>query len=330
MTADAAEAGPVGRSDPYSGAVEDGYGGAVEDGNGVPTILERILRTTREELGRRMRELPLEELSDQHHANRDAHDTRGRRGRGSFREALAGPGIAVIAEFKRRSPSAGTLRECPDLLELVGSYERGGAAALSILTEGPHFDGSLQDLREARAACSLPILRKDFILDPYQLHEACAAGADAVLLIVAALEQPTLRSLHETARELGLDVLVEVHDHAELERAIEAKATLIGINNRDLRDFTVDVERTFALLERVPSGVCVVSESGIASAEQLRRLEERGVQAVLVGETLMRSPDPAAALRELLPGESSSGPPATDAAGRRSGLESFRDIATDL
>jgi indole-3-glycerol phosphate synthase len=254
------------------------------------TVLERILHTTREEVARRKRELPIDQLE----GGRESPAARL-----SIRAALSEPGIAVIAEFKRRSPSAGPLRE-RDLGELVGAYKRGGAAALSILTEGPHFGGSLEDLREARAACALPILRKDFIIDPYQLHEARAAGADAVLLIVAALEEPALLDLHEQASELGLEVLVEVHDRAELARANKVGAALIGINNRDLRDFSVDVERTFALLADVPDGVAVVSESGIATAEQLRRLEERGVQAVLVGETLMRSPDAEGALRELL------------------------------
>jgi indole-3-glycerol phosphate synthase len=256
------------------------------------TVLERILRTTREEVERRKRELPIDQLESGGGEAPTLHR--------SLHATLAGPGISVIAEFKRRSPSAGALRERPDVAEQVGAYERGSAAAVSILTEGPHFDGSLEDLRAARAACALPILRKDFVVDPYQLHEARAAGADAVLLIVAALDQPTMRALHEQAQKVGLEVLVEVHDRAELARANEVGARLIGINNRDLRDFSVDVERTFALLEEVPDGVAVVSESGIATAAQLRRLEERGVQAVLVGETLMRSPDPEAALRELL------------------------------
>ncbi len=274
----------------------------------IPTVLERILRTTREEVARRKRELPLDRLAGGGEAPA-AHR--------SLRAALSEPGISVIAEFKRRSPSAGTLRERPDVAELVGAYERGGAAAVSILTEGPHFDGSLHDLRAARAACALPVLRKDFIVDPYQLHEACAAGADAVLLIVAALDQPTLRALHEEASELGLDALVEVHDRAELARALDVGGRLVGINNRDLRDFSVDVERTFALLEQIPDGVVVVSESGIATAEQLRRLEERGVQAVLVGETLMRSPDPRAALLELLSRSDASPPHARTGAADR-------------
>jgi indole-3-glycerol phosphate synthase len=267
---------------------------------GVPTVLERILESTREEVDRRKRETPPEELRAGSPARPGLDGERpGPAGGGRFREAVAGPGIAVIAEFKRRSPSAGALRERPDLRGVVGAYERGGAAALSILTEGPHFEGSLDDLRTARAACGLPILRKDFIVDPYQLHEARTAGADAVLLIVAALEAPTLHALHDEARALGLDVLVEVHDRAELHRALEIGADLIGINNRDLRDFTVDVERTFALMGEVPEGVAVVSESGIATPEHLLRLRERGVKAVLVGETLMRAPDPEAALKTL-------------------------------
>jgi indole-3-glycerol phosphate synthase len=263
---------------------------------GTPTVLERILASTREEVARRKRALPVQALVSES-APRALGTAPG--GERPFREALEGPGVAVIAEFKRRSPSAGPLRERPDVREVVGAYARGGAAALSILTEGPHFEGSLEDLREARAACTLPILRKDFIVDPYQLHETRAAGADAVLLIVAALEQSTLSALHHEAGELGLDVLVEVHDREELRRAIDVGAETIGINNRDLRDFTVDVERTFALLEEIPEGVVVVSESGIAAPEQLRRLKQRGVQGVLVGETLMRAPDPEAALRSL-------------------------------
>jgi indole-3-glycerol phosphate synthase len=207
--------------------------------------------------------------------------------------------MGVIAEFKRRSPSAGSLREEPDLMELVAAYRSGGAAALSILTEGPNFGGSLEDLRAARAACELPLLRKDFILDPYQLHEARAAGADAVLLIVAALRPSELAALHGEARSIGLEVLVEVHDREELQSALSLGAELVGINNRDLRDFSVDVGRTERLMDEVPSGVTVVSESGIATAEQLRRLHERGVQAVLVGESLMRAHDPAAVLRGL-------------------------------
>jgi indole-3-glycerol phosphate synthase len=215
---------------------------------------------------------------------------------GSFRAALERDGIGVIAEFKRRSPSAGELRAGADVAEVAAAYERGGAVALSVLTETPNFGGSLDDLRAARAACGLPVLRKDFVVDEYQLHEARAAGADAVLLIVAALEPAQLGELHSRARALGLDVLVEVHDEAELAVAREAGADIVGVNNRDLRDFSVDVDRTERLLAQMPDGALVVSESGIHSPEQLRRLQARGVAAVLVGERLMRAPDPQAAL----------------------------------
>jgi indole-3-glycerol phosphate synthase len=263
----------------------------------TPSVLQRILQSTREELERRKRELPKRLLEARAHA---AESERGGRVPGSFHAALTERGMGVIAEFKRRSPSAGTLREPADLREVLSAYERGGASALSVLTEQPNFGGSLEDLRLARDLCSLPLLRKDFIVDEYQLLEAHAAGADAVLLIVAALDDDELRSLHAAARALGLDVLVEVHDRDELERAIGLGAELIGINNRDLHDFSVDVGRTTALMRAVPAGVTVVSESGIGSARQLRSLAQDGVQAVLVGESLMRAPDPARALEELI------------------------------
>lgn len=256
------------------------------------TVLDRILAETREEVERRKRELPLASL-------RAGEAVSAASVGGHFRAALGAPGVGVIAEFKRRSPSVGVLREEPEVAAIVSAYERGGAVAVSVLTEGPNFAGALADLREAGAACDLPLLRKDFIIDSYQLHEASTAGAAAVLLIVAALPQPELAGLYDAARRLGLDVLVEVHDREELQRALQIGADIIGINNRDLRDFSVDVGRTEALMDDVPAGVIVVSESGIAGAEQLLRLGERGVQAVLVGELLMRSPDPAAALRAL-------------------------------
>lgn len=261
----------------------------------IPNVLERILASTRAELARRQAQIPLAQLEREiESSGRDAF-ARERR----FRGALAGEQIAVIAEFKRRSPSAGALREDPDLPAIVSAYERGGARAVSVLTEGPHFAGSLGDLRAARAACDLPLLRKDFVVDPYQLHEALAAGADAVLLIVAALDRATLGDLYARARALELDVLVEVHDSEELRRALEIGADLIGVNNRDLRDFTVDVGRTLDLLGEIPAGVTIVSESGIVESRQLLELQERGVHAVLVGESLMRAPDPGAALVEL-------------------------------
>lgn len=265
------------------------------------TVLDGILQGTRAEIARRKLELPQQELEAQ--AERrgiQGLDTArpDLPGRG-FHQALSCPGIGVIAEFKRRSPSVGRLREDADVAETARAYERGGADALSVLTEGPSFDGSLEDLRTARAACGLPVLRKDFILDRYQLYEARAAGADAVLLIVAALSLSELTVLREEARGLDLDVLVEAHDASELRVALDAGSDLIGINNRDLRDFSVDVERTFALMDEIPAGVTVVSESGIVDAAQLTRLQEAGVAAVLVGEALMRSPRPEEALRAL-------------------------------
>jgi indole-3-glycerol phosphate synthase len=281
---------------------------------GPPTLLEGILQSTREELARRKRALAPETLAAR--IRSDARTSAG--SERPLRRALVQPGMRVIAEFKRRSPSAGTLRERADLESVVRAYERGGASALSVLTEGPHFGGSLEDLRVAREASELPILRKDFILDPYQLDEARAAGADAVLLIVAALEDRELAALHERARELALEALVEVHDARELETALEAGAELVGINNRDLRDFSVDVERTSRLVREVPDGVAVVSESGIATAEQLRALAAQGVDAVLVGEALMRAREPEAALRELLDAASASAGPAAASAGGRS------------
>jgi indole-3-glycerol phosphate synthase len=281
---------------------------------GPPTLLEGILQSTREELARRKRALAPETLAAR--IRSDARTSAG--SERPLRRALVQPGMRVIAEFKRRSPSAGTLRERADAESVVRAYERGGASALSVLTEGPHFGGSLEDLRVAREASELPILRKDFILDPYQLYEARAAGADAVLLIVAALEDRELAALHERARELALEALVEVHDARELETALEIGAELVGINNRDLRDFSVDVERTSRLVREVPDGVAVVSESGIATAEQLRALAAQGVDAVLVGEALMRAAEPEAALRELLDASSASAGPAAASAGGRS------------
>jgi len=183
--------------------------------------------------------------------------------------------------------------------DIVGSYERGGAAAVSILTEEQHFGGSLDDLREARGITRLPVLRKDFMLDPYQLYESAATGADAILLIVAALEPGVLGELHREAWALDLDVLVEVHDEEQLVAALEVEAEVIGINNRDLADFSVDIERTYELLSDVPTGKTVVSESGFSTREQLDELDRVGVDAVLIGETLMRAPDVEAACREL-------------------------------
>jgi indole-3-glycerol phosphate synthase len=252
--------------------------------------LEDLVGATREALHRRKQERPLADLEREAGAQPEGLP---------FAEALSRPGTSLIAEHKRRSPSAGTIRENSTCAELVRAYERGGAAAISVLTEERHFGGSLADLREARAATALPILRKDFTIDPYQLYEAKAAGADAVLLVVGSVAGAQLASLLREAWALDLDALVEIHHEEELDQALEADADVLGINNRDLEDFSVDIQRTFDLLADVPAGKVVVSESGIHSREQIDELEQVGVDAVLVGETLMRAPDPEAAVREL-------------------------------
>lgn len=254
------------------------------------SVLAEILQSTRAEVDRRRRALPLDELAASVSQPRAA---------GRLRAALAQPGIGVIAEHKRRSPSAGTIRAGSTVEEIICAYDRGGAVAMSVLTESPHFEGSLDDLRAARAVTAKPLLRKDFVVDDYQLYEARAAGADAVLLIVAALPVEALATLQRRAGELGLDALVEVHDVDELAVATDIDAQIIGINNRDLRDFSVDVRRTYELLERMPSGALIVSESGIATRAQLDELAGAGVDAVLVGESLMRAPDVEAACRSL-------------------------------
>jgi len=254
------------------------------------SVLDRIVEATRDEVERRREIVPLSQLEA---ALGDRPESR------PFQEALTRPGISVIAEHKRRSPSAGPIREGAEVADVVRAYERGGAAALSILTEPFHFGGSLDDLRTARAATNLPVLRKDFIVDPYQLLESAAVGADAILLIVAALEPEAVGELAREAWALDLDVLVEVHDEQELEVALDVEAEVIGINNRDLGDFSVDIERTYELLSDVPTGKTVVSESGFSTREQLDALDRVGVDAVLIGETLMRAPDLEATCRAL-------------------------------
>ncbi len=254
------------------------------------SVLERIVDATRADVARRRQAVPLSELEQRAAGTREDRP---------FSEALTLPGISVIAEHKRRSPSAGEIRRDASVIEIVGAYERGGAAALSILTEERHFGGSLHDLRAARVASDLPILRKDFVVDPYQLYEAAANGADAVLLIVAALDDEALSSLYAEARAVDIDCLVEVHDEADLQRALEIDADVIGINNRDLDDFSIDIETTIELLTDVPAGKTVVSESGYARREQLDELERIGVDAVLMGETLMRADDPEGLVSEL-------------------------------
>ena len=252
--------------------------------------LDELVGATREAVHRRKRERPLAEVEREAGAQPEGRP---------FAEALSRPGTSLIAEHKRRSPSAGTIREGASCAELVQAYERGGAAAVSVLTEEAHFGGSLADLREARAAIHLPILRKDFTIDRYQLYEAKAAGADAILLVVGSMEPAELGALLNEAWGLDLDAIVEVATEEELATALEWDVDVLGINNRNLEDFSVDLERTFDLLHDVPTGKVVVSESGIHTREQIEGLEEVGVDAVLIGEMLMRAPDPEAAVREL-------------------------------
>ena len=206
---------------------------------------------------------------------------------------------AVIAEAKRASPSQGVLREPFDPAAIAASYAEHGAACLSVLTDTAFFQGSPAALRAARAACSLPVLRKDFMVDPWQLHESAAMGADAILLIAAVLDDAQLRDFEAIAIALGLSVLVEVHDEAELERALKLSTPLVGINNRDLRSFAVSLDTTLRLLPQVPADRLVVTESGIRTPADVARMRAAGVHAFLVGEAFMRAPDPGQALATL-------------------------------
>lgn len=222
-------------------------------------------------------------------------------GRGRpFSEALIAPGVSLIAEMKRASPSRGPIRPEADVAEIVRLYHEAGASACSILTEPDFFGGSLDDLRAARAATHLPLLRKDFIVDEYQLAEARHAGADAALLIVAALEPDRLAELIGYAQSLGLDALVEVHEESEVEVAVDAGAEIIGINNRNLKSLNVNTETVYELLSDIPAGTVVVAESGISERGDVLRLEEAGIDAILVGEALMGSDDMARAVKNLL------------------------------
>lgn len=257
-------------------------------------ILSQIIAKKRERLAEAKRAVPLEQL------RQEALDTVSLSRSHAFRNALQNDGINIIAEFKRRSPSKGVIREDADLVSIVRSYEAAGAVAISVLTEQDHFDGSLADLQTVKACVDLPVLRKDFVFDDYQLYESAAAGADAILLIVAALDDRQLESLRRVAEEdLGMDALVEVHDAQEMDRAASSGATLIGVNNRNLRTFEVSVETSLKLAPLAPRGALLVSESGLKDAADLRRLREQGFSGFLIGESLMRAADPEAALRDL-------------------------------
>jgi indole-3-glycerol phosphate synthase len=257
-------------------------------------ILERILETKRAEVAAARKSVPYEEL-----AARTRSAPKGRDFVGALRSRIDAGRAAVIAEIKKASPSKGLLRERFDPAEIARSYEGAGAACLSVLTDREYFQGAPEDLIAARAACSLPVLRKDFVIDAYQVLDARAMGADCILLIAAALALPEMRALEAEARRLGMATLVEVHDAAELEAALDLDTPLVGVNNRDLRNFETRLETTLALLPRIPAGRIVVTESGISRAQDVAAMRASGVSAFLVGEVFMRAADPGVALRAM-------------------------------
>ncbi len=258
-------------------------------------VLQRILATKREEVAAARRAVSEEAMASR---ARGAPPTRDFVG--AIRAKLDAGQPAVIAEIKRASPSKGLLRAEFDPAAIARAYETAGAACLSVLTDAAYFQGAPAHLAQARAACTLPALRKDFVVDPYQVFESRVLGADCILLICAALSLEDMVDLEALAQAQGMAVLVEVHDDAELERALALKTPLLGINNRDLRTFETRLETTLDMLARIPAGRIVVTESGIGTRADVRRMRARGVDAFLVGEALMRAPDPGRALKELV------------------------------
>jgi indole-3-glycerol phosphate synthase len=257
------------------------------------SILTEILGRKRERIAAAKSEVPLSSL-------RTLVETQGP-GDHRFLNAIQRDGINIIAEYKRRSPSKGIIRADVEIETMVQDYQLGGAAAISVLTEEHYFSGSLADLRKVREVVDLPVLRKDFLVDEYQVYEAAAAGADAVLLIAAALDDQELGDLHQLAEhELGLDALVEVHDGSEMERAERCGATLIGVNNRNLHTFEVTLQTSLKLSTIAPPAATLISESGLNSAEDLAMLSEVGYRGFLIGEALMRADDPATVLQGLM------------------------------
>lgn len=260
----------------------------------TPDILKRILARKVEEIGERSRRISMHDLSQRVEA---ADAPRGFAA--SLQQRISSGQAAVIAEIKKASPSRGILREDFHPEQIAASYERGGAACLSVLTDVDFFQGADAYLQQARAACALPVLRKDFTIDPYQVYEARVLGADCILLIVAALDDAMLLELLQLAGHLGMDVLVEVHDAAELERALALPTTLVGINNRNLHSFETSLDVTLGFLDRIPDDRMVVTESGIHTAGDVALLRSRGVNAFLVGEAFMKAAEPGERLREL-------------------------------
>ncbi len=258
-------------------------------------FLTEIIADKRRRLAITQAQFPLSELRER------AEEVRSGSTRNAFRKALVNDSVNIIAEFKRASPSKGVIRAGADAAQIAREYEANGAAAVSVLTEESRFQGSLDDLRAVRAAVKVPVLRKDFVVDEYQIYETAGAGADAVLLIVAALDDQTLGRLRRVAEdELGLDALVEVHSRKELRRALACGAGFVGVNNRDLRAFTVSLDPSFELAQYFPSGLIAISESGLRSASELTRLQAVGYRGFLIGESLMRETSPGEALRQLI------------------------------
>lgn len=257
-------------------------------------ILEKILATKRTEIAAGLARTPLAEMRARAEAAAPTRDFVG-----ALRAKLEARRPAVIAEIKKASPSKGVIRADFDPAEIAASYERGGAACLSVLTDAEYFQGSAEYLKAARAACALPVLRKDFIIDPYQVYEARAMGADCILLIVAALSLPAMQALEALAHELGMAVLVESHDANELDAALHLTTPLQGINNRNLRSFEVSLDATLSLLPKIAAPRIVVTESGIVGPADVATMRGHGVNAFLVGEAFMRAPDPGAELARL-------------------------------
>ena len=263
-------------------------------------ILERILAVKRREVAQAIAHRTLADLRSDAESSRSDARLRPRGFAQALRTTLAAGRAAVIAEVKKASPSKGLLRADFDAAAIAAAYQSGGAACLSVLTDASFFQGSPDDLRAARGACRLPVLRKDFMIDPCQVYQARTWGADCILLIVAALDDARLADLEACAAELGMDVLVEVHDAAELDRALRLRTPLVGVNNRDLRTFEVSLQTTLDLLPRMPADRLVVTESGIHQPADIGLMRAAGVHAFLVGEALVRQPDPGQALQALL------------------------------
>ena len=255
------------------------------------SVLQKIVRHKRTEIEHRKSNTPLAQLEQQLGSAPAPRD---------FLSPLQQPGVRLIAEVKKASPSAGIIREDFNPVDIASAYSDSGAACVSVLTDEEFFQGSLDYLISIRKEVEIPILRKDFILDPYQVIEARAAGADAVLLIAECLDPEDLKRLHQLIEELGMIALVELYDEANLQAVLDCHPKLVGVNNRDLNDFSVNLNHSIQLRQKVPSSVCFVSESGIYTPEDVQQLESAGVDAMLVGESLMKSPEIATAVRKLL------------------------------